>query len=505
MPSDPSQTQVIAALLQPATYPHQVQGVQHIETHISHLFLTGHYAYKLKKAVQFDFLDFSTIEKRRYYCERELLLNKRFAPHLYEAVVPLYRNGEQISFSPSAGAVTDYLVRMRQFDPEATLLSLLRRSALTEELIRGAMQRIAEFHANAELRPTFWSPEAIARLNADTIRVLRETGGSFLSAELISSFERETIGWLARHHDLLSSRQQTSVRAVHGDLHLGNLCVFEGAPTPFDGIEFGDDYSSCDVWADTAFLLMDLAFQGHAELASIARNSYLELTDDYAGLATLPFYLAYRASIRAKVHCLQARTAQALGDASIAAAYLQFAIQSLASHPPGIIAIGGFSGSGKSTLAFHLAKTLNGTVIRSDAVRKQICRVDLFQRAPASSYSAEISQATYDGMHSRAEAALLAGGWIILDAVHPTVSQRDACASFAATRGLPFLGLWCEVSAEEADRRLAARHGDVSDADQAVARTQRERTAGTITWQRIDMSRPLPTILHPILQQLQTY
>ena len=500
MDSDASQAPVVAALLRPATYPHPVNQVRHIETHISHVFLTGSYAYKLKKAVRFDFLDFSTLEKRHYYCERELALNQRFAPHLYEAVVPLYNDHNGISLSPRGDAPCEYLVRMREFDSDATFLSLLRRNALTEELIRGAMRVIAEFHAIAEPRRTFWGPEAIARLTRDTISVLREMGASFLPQDQVTTFERETSSWLQRHQGLLTARQQTSVRAVHGDLHLGNLCVFEGQPIPFDGIEFGDEYASCDVWADVAFLLMDLAFQGHPELASIARNSYLELTDDYAGLPTLPFSLAYRASIRAKVHCLQACSPQ---EKAQAAAYLQFAIDALAQRPPGIIAIGGFSGSGKSTLAFQLAKALNGTVIRSDAVRKQICQIDLFQHAPASSYSPEMSEATYRGMHSRAEAAISAGGWVILDAVHQSESQRDACASFATTHGLPFLGLWCEVSPDEADRRIAARIGDVSDADQAVARSQRARSAGNISWQRVDMSQPLPAILNPLLQQLQ--
>ena len=238
------------------------------------------------------------------------------------------------------------------------------------------------------------------------------------------------------------------------------------------------------------------------QFACAVLNRYLEATDDFAGLPLARLFTAYRAMVRAKVNCIELDEHLVHASADAARNHLALALQALHNSEPQIIAVGGLSGSGKSTLALALAEKLDAIVIRSDAVRKHLLNCALDQKAPASAYAEDVSQRTYAGMRERAVYALNSGRTVILDAVHAKESRREALQDFAATRGTPFTGLWCEVPHEVACARLIARHGDVSDADIGVLQQQSVRELGHLTWRKVDTSRPVQEIIEMLIDTM---
>lgn len=482
-------TGIIQLMLSPSTYSHPVKNVEHIQTHISHVFLTGSYAYKIKKSVKFDFLDFSTLEKRKFFCERELRLNSRFAPNLYEAVLPITQEQNRL-FLTGVGVVIEYALRMKQFDNHFLFSNLIEHGLLTEDHLLEVTRKIAAFHREAEHTPDYWSVGDINDFMEVNLKVCRRftpevLDGSALE-QLRSIFEVE----LEKLAPLITKRQQTHVKSLHGDLHLKNICLFQGQATLFDGIEFNDRYSCCDVWADMAFLLMDLRFRGHPEFVASVLNCYLEETDDFEGLLLLSLYISYRAAVRVKVSCLSLESSLAGEERDHleqeARNYLALAYQSLISTRSQLIAIGGLSGSGKSVLARGLAKKLGGIHIRSDSVRKHLAGVALHRQAPEAAYTSDMNEKTYEGLLTRAKFALQAGRAMILDAVFLSENWRKQVEDFAKENDLVFHGLWCEVPLEEARRRLRERKGDISDADEKILEMQIRSPIGNLTWTRME-------------------
>lgn len=496
------QESLISFLLQEGSYPHRCDPIRHIETHISHIFLTGPFAYKMKKPLNLGFLDFSSLEKRRHFCERELELNRRYAPDLYCQVIPVREAGGRYSLGGS-GAPVEYLIQMRQFDEEKLFLRMLEGGTLRRDHIVALTDEVVRFHATAERTPSAWSVETVRRLLQDNFAALSSTlniGGT----DLLDQVQKGQLEILARHEPLIRSRQSSAVKQLHGDLHLGNICMYLGRPSLFDGLEFNDQYSCCDVWADFAFLFMDLLYRGRADFAYAALNRYLERGDDFDGLMLLPLYASYRATVRAKIAAIAAAEGlEANRKTAEAACYLELSAQLLRAAEPRVMAIGGLSGSGKSTLAQALAEACGAVVIRSDAVRKHLVGIALDEKAPKSAYVAAFSASTYAGLRERCERALEAGFSVFLDAVFLSLHERRAVEDLARRRHVRFDGLWCEVSPACARARIRARTKDVSDADEQVLEQQEQRPIGDNGWRRVSTEDALPQVIARVRSDLQ--
>ena len=478
---------LIAALLRAECFPHEVERpVQLRETHISWILLTGRYAYKIKKPVDFGFLDFSTLDKRRFYCEEEVRLNRRFAPQLYLGVEPVTRRDGRIRMGGDGPAV-EYAVKMRQFDDGRLLERLAERGALDDALVDDMAAAIAGFHQRAEPAPDdspWGDPDDIQHWyqeNIDHIRPLLEDDGRLRRLQGLEAWGR---GECARLRETLDRRRREGwVRECHGDLHLGNLVCIDGRVTLFDCIEFNPNLRWIDVVSEVAFLYMDLEHRGLRRQARRFLNRYLQHTGDYAGLALLPYYLVYRALVRAKVAILrlaQAPDAQERHRARAAYdAYADLAQRFTRPGRPALMITCGLSGSGKSSLAVRLVEWLGAVQIRSDVERKR-----LFGLAPeartgsgvdAGIYTREAGRRTYERLLRLARAVVEAGFPVVVDATFLQRARRDAFRELARATGVPFVILYLQAPVELLKRRVRARERagrDPSEAGVAVLEEQ---------------------------------
>jgi len=375
--ADDFQGEAIALLADPAT--HHAGSVERADTHASLIFLAGDRAYKLKRAVRFSYLDYSTERLRHVACEREFELNRRFAPALYLGVKPIVRREDGTLALGGHGHPIDWVVEMRRFDQSDLFDRRAQDARLTPGLIADLVERIVEIHHTAPQAPDMGGEAGIAEA-IETTRVNLRPGEAF-DGNVIERWHAAALSALATHGNLLEQRRQSGkVRECHGDLHLRNICLFEGKPTLFDGIEFSRSIACIDVLFDLAFLLMDLHHRGLDGLGNLVFNHYLDRMDESEGLPLLPLFLSLRAGIRAQVTETAARqlAAGAPRDQAMTEArnYLDLAIALLHPAEPSLVAIGGFSGSGKTTVARGLAPMLNpvpgARVLRSDVIRKQL-------------------------------------------------------------------------------------------------------------------------------------
>jgi len=479
-----NQSRVVAFLSRPDAF--NAGPVIHIETHISHVFLAGARAYKLKRAIKFSFVDYSTPARRRRMAEREVALNRRTAPELYLGVVPVTDADGHLALG-GTGRPIDWLVVMKRFDQDALLDRLAEHDGLTPETMDALADRIAAFHARARRRRTFGGADALAETFANTARELgRFTGDMFAKTDL-SRLNAGVTRAIEHHRRLLDGRRAAGfVRQCHGDLHLGNICLLEGRPTPFDVIEFNDAIACVDVLYDLAFLLMDLIAHETRALANRGLNRYLEATEDFAGLAAMPLFLSCRAAIRAMALALTRDPAKA----DRARDYLRHALALLAAPTPRLIAVGGLSGSGKTTLARSLALALAPGIgaihLRSDVIRKRLFGAQPEAALPQSAYSPQVSARVFTRMHDQARAALAANQLVILDATHMAAPLRRRVEDLAKTQGVPFAGLWLDAPVDELAARATVRSGDASDADASVVRRQAQSDLGRMTWVRVN-------------------
>jgi uncharacterized protein len=365
---DDAQRDVVAFLRDPSSYPPGAGPVEIIETHASIVFLAGDYAYKLKRAVKYSYLDFSTVARRGAACTAELMLNRRTAPELYLEVRAISRgpDGAMIWGRPEAdpaGDPLDFVVVMRRFDQEALLEHVAREGGLSSALFYALTAHIVAFHQRAEQRPDRGGTAAMAEVSETNIRVLRDCRAAVFDPAQIDRVENGLNAELRRFGRLLDERRQAGrVRRCHGDLHLRNICLVDGRPLLFDCVEFSEDLASIDVLYDLAFLVMDLGHRGHKGLANLVLNRYLDLTEEDDGLALMPLVLSLRAVIRAHVTATMAEHGWGSGDPTTAFAeahnYLDEAEAALLLQPARLVAVGGLSGSGKSALAAGLAPEL---------------------------------------------------------------------------------------------------------------------------------------------------
>jgi aminoglycoside phosphotransferase family enzyme/predicted kinase len=474
--------------------------VERIETHASVVFLAGPRAYKLKRAVKYPFLDFSTLGLRRRALLNELRLNRRTAPHLYLEVLPITLDESRKFHIAGQGEIVEWALVMRRFDQSKLLDRMAGDGRLPLAAMPQLARAIADFHRNAD---RFLGEESVSGLLAvieDNAAVLADEEAIFPAGALatVDHTSRETLAALAL---LLKARAQAGyVRHCHGDLHLGNIVEIEGAPVLFDAIEFDDAIATIDVLYDLAFLLMDLGARGLPAHANAALNAYLEAcgdTGNLIGLATLPLFLSMRAMIRAKVGLLRAGLKTEAH--ARAASYVLLARNHLERKRPQLVAIGGLSGSGKSSVAQALAPQIGAfpgaVLVRSDVERKRLFGVSGEERLPRSAYTAEVSAIVYTMCRKRALMALEGGHSVIVDAVHAKREERDAVAEIAARAGAAFTGIWLDAPAGTMRGRIAGRVGDVSDATPAVLDEQLQFDLGQQNFAVVDAGRPLQEVV----------
>jgi hypothetical protein len=499
------QSEVIAFLRDPAN--HGGVPVDEIETHAAHVFLAGDLVYKLKRAVRFAFLDFSTIDRRKQACEAEIRLNRRTAPNIYRRCVAVTRGGDGTLAIGGEGASVDWLVEMNRFEQSALLDRLAEGDRLDDAVLSELADAIAAFHRAAEERPDKGGRAGLALVIDGNMETLGRACPNVFSKAELDRLENAWLTALEAVGDIAEQRREAGfVRWCHGDLHLRNICLIDGRPTLFDGIEFNEDIACIDVLYDLAFLLMDLRHRGLGAQANLVMNRYLARTEDYAGLALMPLFQSLRAGVRAMVSAIEAEEGQA-GLAADARAYLDLAFAYLEPTVPALTAIGGLSGTGKSTLARALAPRLaaspGAVVLRSDMVRKHMYGIAPEDRLPPEAYDRSVNQRVYDRLLELAGICLRAGTSCVVDAVFARAGERAAIADLAGERGAPFTGVWLEAPAPVLRDRVDARAraaADASDATSRIVDRQLDYALGEIDWYLLDASRPTEAVCREVLE-----
>jgi hypothetical protein len=505
-----TQEPVLKLLGDPAT--HGGRPVKRIDTHAATVFLAGERAFKIKRAVRFPFLDFSTLEKRKAACEAEIEVNRAFAPQIYLRVVAITRAADGTLALAGGGEPVEWAVEMRRFDEGLTLDHLADQGRVDAALADRLGRMVADAHAKAApVEPGPWI-EAIGGYIAEHDVELAKAPELFAPAE-VAALGHASRAAYARIRPLLAERGRRGlIRRIHGDLHLGNIALIEGAPVLFDAIEFSPLIGSGDVLYDLAFLLMDLTERGLPQPANAVFNRYLaqaRRAEDLEALAALPFYLSMRAAIRAKVTAeRRERAAPAEADAigESARRYFELARRAIAPPAPVLVATGGRSGTGKSALARALGPELaplpGAVVLRSDAERKALLGKPESETLAPQAYAAEVTAQVYAVIADKARRALAAGHSAILDAVFARPHERLLAEASAAVLGVAFHGLFLEAPLATRLARVGSRNRDASDADAAVALAQESYDLGPLAWARIDAAGSLDETLRQARSQL---
>ncbi|OLS62450.1 bifunctional aminoglycoside phosphotransferase/ATP-binding protein [Pseudomonas putida] len=469
---------LITALQNPALYPHPVKDFRVIETHISWVVLTGDYAYKVKKPMNFGFLDFTELADREHFCNEELRLNTRLTDDLYLEVLPITGSAEAPQLGGEGEAI-EFALKMRQFPQEQMLSTLQANGDLTAAHIDQMAKQIADFHLQAPrvaVEHPLGTPDSVmapVEQNFEQIRPFLTDKADLQQLDALQAWARSSFD---RLHPLLEARKAEGfIRECHGDIHLGNATVIDGKVVIFDCIEFNEPFRLTDVYADTAFLAMDLEDRGLKCLARRFISQYLELTGDYAGLELLNFYKAYRALVRAKV-ALFSMPADADGvqRATTLRQYRNYAnlAESYSAIPSRLLAIThGVSAVGKSHVAMRLVEALGAIRLRSDVERKRLFgeqASDAAGELQAGIYSNDASQTTYERLHQLAAVILRAGFPVVIDATYLKQPQRQAAAEVASETGVPFLILDCNAPDAVIASWLAQRQADRNDPSDAT-------------------------------------
>jgi len=465
--------------------------VERIATHISHVFMAGETAFKLKRAVRFNYLDFSSPERRLASCEAELQLNRRTAPELYVEVRRITRDPYGALMFDGSGNLVDAVVVMRRFDQRDLFDSMALRGDLTPSIMTELANRIVAFHRNAAVSLDHGGSDGLAAVLDINDEGLRAT--SLVSASAANDAAQAFRRALARHAGLLENRRRAGkVRHCHGDLILRNICLYRGTPTLFDCIEFDESLATIDVLYDLAFLLMDLWHREQFALANLVLNRYLDVSDEADGLGLVPFFMAVRSAVRTHVMAAQAGDAAPDRKAEVsmeARSYFELAQRLLRGKPARLVAIGGLSGSGKSTLAAalasHLGEAPGARVLNTDRIRKRLHGIPAETRLPESAYRPEVSTAVYSKLRQEAAEALASGCSVVVDAVFDRPVERAAIEAVATRAGVPFDGFWLEAPTSILFARVRDRRDGPSDATAEVLTRQLGQDRGPITWRNV--------------------
>ncbi len=463
-----------------------------IDTHAASVFLAGDRAIKIKRAVRFPFLDFSTLDKRKRACEAEIEVNRPFAPAIYRGVVAITRRADGALTIGGQGEPVEWAVEMRRFDETKTLDHLAERGEIGEPLADALGSAVAEAHAAAPMGDG--SVEELDEIIQQNDAELRAAPDLFPGPQVVV-LSAATRTAYKRLRPLLEAREREGfVRRCHGDLHLGNIVLLDGQPTLFDAIEFDPRIATGDVFYDLAFLLMDLIERKLDVAANVVLNRYLMETrrdENLDGLALLPLFLSLRAAIRAKVTAARAKNSDNRGEAEKSARDYFALAQKLISPPkPQLVAVGGLSGTGKTLLARALAPDLlpapGAVVLRSDVERKALFRRPETERLPKEAYELDVAARVYAAITEKARRVIVAGHSAIADAVFARPKERAAIAE--AANGVLFHGLFLTADLAARVSRVGGRTGDASDADTAVARAQEQYDLGALDWPKLDAS-----------------
>jgi aminoglycoside phosphotransferase family enzyme/predicted kinase len=491
-PANMSQQAIFDFLGSPVT--HGGARVERIDTHAASVFLAGQRALKVKRAVRFPFLDYSTLDKRKAACEAELAVNRPFAPDIYKRVLPITREESGRLTIDGQGEPVEWAVEMGRFDETQTLDHLAEAGRINANLADALGRAVAHAHTVVPVANDFNFANELQEVVAQNDAELRAVTDLF-PADAVNALTQATNAALARVRPLLTQRQHDGfVRRCHGDLHLGNIVLIDGEPTLFDAIEFDERIATSDVLYDLAFLLMDLIERKLMPAANIVLNRYLtdaRRDEHLDALAALPLFMSVRAAIRAKVTAARREHAKDRADAERSARdYFALARQLIAPAQPQLIAVGGLSGTGKSLLARSLAAGIapapGAVVLRSDVERKALFGVPETERLPQTAYTPEATERVYASLAYKARRVIGAGHSAIVDAVFARAGERTMIAD--AADGAAFHGLFLTADLAVRVARVGGRTGDASDADASVARTQEQYDLGDMNWSEVDAS-----------------
>lgn len=467
----------IQSLLHAAAYPHATADIRCLETHISWVVLTGPYAYKIKKPVTLRFLDFSTIELRKHYCDEELNLNRRWAPDLYLGVVEI-RGSRKSATIEGKGPLIDYAVKMIQFPQNARLDAQLAAGTLDSDDMQSLATMLAAKHRGADVK-TPDIPESVRRPMMDNFDDIAE----HCDQALLQSLQAWTVAALSRLRRTLHDRRDHGfIRECHGDLHLANLVRLEAGITAFDCVEFSAELRDIDVISDVTFLVMDLVARRRSDLASDFLNAYLECSGDYDGMRLFDLYFVYHCLIRAKISVIcgseRSSPSKARADEGELSRYMAIAKDCVSRPRPIVIAMHGFTGSGKTWLSDRLLSVLPAIRIRSDIERKRLhgygSRESSGSAIGQDLYTNAASTAVYERLAEITTTLVESGHNAIIDASFLKLTERNRFRDLASRLGAKFLMVDSYASRSVLVARLQARENDASEADVDVLQYQLE-------------------------------
>ena len=477
--------EIIQALLDAKIYPDKTERVELVQTQMSFVFLTGDYVYKIKKPVNLGYLDYTTLDKRLFFCRRELELNQRLWPEIYLAVVPIVKQGNKITLS-GEGGIIDYAVKMRQLPRDRMLNELIVKDRLPDDALIRIAQKLAAFHKKAETGDAINVFGSLDNIKYNTDEDFRQTEsylGTTIAAEKFCRIKDFTNRFIADNAPLFHKRvTEGKIRDCHGDLHAAHICVTNGICI-YDCIEFNERFRYGDVASEVAFLAMDLDHYGRADLSRSFVEAYVESSSDGGILPLLNFYKCYRAYVRGKVESFKFDDSyiseeERVKTRDLAASYFDLAGFYVRPRPALFITVG-LAGTGKSVIANALAKRIGTVVIASDVVRKKLAGIPLtehrFNEFNSGIYSRDFSRKTYDAMFARAGDYLSKGMSVILDATFILAEGRQIAMKLAQEKGADFFVL--ESTLEEGLIKSRLQHrleaGTVSDASWKTYESQK--------------------------------